>query len=47
VTDKADFENPRQMAVGFKHVMVNGQPVISEGQVTAARPGKVLRYRAQ
>ncbi len=47
VTDKADFENPRQMAVGFAHVIVNGQPVIADGKVTAARPGKVLRYRAQ
>jgi dihydroorotase/N-acyl-D-amino-acid deacylase len=43
VADKADFENPRQMAVGFRHIVVNGEPVLLDGQVTSARPGKVLR----
>ncbi|MDX2181183.1 MAG: D-aminoacylase [Bryobacteraceae bacterium] len=47
VADKAEFENPRQMAVGFRHVIVNGEPVILDGQVTAARPGKMLRHESR
>jgi len=46
VADKADFENPRQMSVGFRHVVVNGEPAILDGQITAARPGRVLRRPA-
>lgn len=42
VTDRATFENPRQYAVGFKYVLVNGVPVLWEGQMTKERPGRVL-----
>jgi dihydroorotase/N-acyl-D-amino-acid deacylase len=42
VTDKATFENPNQLAVGMEYVLVNGVPVIAEGKMTGALPGKVL-----
>jgi dihydroorotase/N-acyl-D-amino-acid deacylase len=43
VTDKATFENPNQFSVGMEYVLVNGVPVIAEGKMTGALPGKVLR----
>ncbi len=43
VSDKATFENPNQFSVGMEYVLVNGVPVIAEGKMTGALPGKVLR----
>lgn len=43
VRDVATFENPNQLSVGMKYVLVNGVPVIEEGKMTNALPGKVLR----
>jgi dihydroorotase/N-acyl-D-amino-acid deacylase len=43
VTDKATFENPNQFSVGMEYVLVNGVPVIAQGKMTGALPGKVLR----
>ena len=43
VTDKATFEHPNQFSVGMEYVLVNGVPVIAEGKMTGAFPGKVLR----
>ena len=45
VADAATYEQPHRYAVGFVHVLVNGVPVIRDGQATAARPGQVLRGR--
>jgi dihydroorotase/N-acyl-D-amino-acid deacylase len=42
IRDVATFENPNQLSVGMKYVLVNGVPVIAEGQMTNALPGKVL-----
>ncbi len=42
VADKAEFAKPHQYAVGFKHVVINGRPVILDGAMTAERPGRVL-----
>jgi dihydroorotase/N-acyl-D-amino-acid deacylase len=42
VTDKATYENPNQFSVGMEYVLVNGVPVIAEGKMTGALPGKVL-----
>ncbi len=44
ITDKATFENPNQFSVGMDYVLVNGVPVIAEGKMTGALPGKVLRH---
>lgn len=44
IKDKATFVAPAQTTVGFRHVVVNGVPVISEGQrIGSARPGKPVR----
>jgi len=43
ITDKATFDNPNQLSEGMRFVLVNGEPVISEGQMTNSLPGKVLR----
>lgn len=46
VRDVATFTDPHHFAEGFRHVIINGAPVIQDGQLTDARPGRVLRHRA-
>jgi N-acyl-D-amino-acid deacylase len=46
VGDRATFEQPHQYPSGISHVIVNGEPVLVDGQMTAARPGTALRNRA-
>jgi dihydroorotase/N-acyl-D-amino-acid deacylase len=43
VRDRATFDNPNQLSEGMEYVLVNGVPVIDQGQMTKALPGKVLR----
>jgi N-acyl-D-amino-acid deacylase len=43
IRDLSTYENPNQLAVGMEFVLVNGVPVISDGKMTQALPGKVLR----
>jgi dihydroorotase/N-acyl-D-amino-acid deacylase len=42
VADSATFENPHRPSVGIVHVLVNGQPVLRDGRLTSARPGRGL-----
>lgn len=46
IRDVATFEKPNQLSVGMRYVLVNGVPVIAEGKMTNALPGKVIRGRA-
>ncbi len=43
ILDKATFEKPHQYAIGMEHVLVNGVPVIKDGEHTGAKPGRVVR----
>jgi dihydroorotase/N-acyl-D-amino-acid deacylase len=43
VRDRATFDNPNQLSEGMDYVLVNGVPVIDQGKMTGALPGKVLR----
>ncbi|MEM3652765.1 MAG: amidohydrolase family protein, partial [Nitrososphaerales archaeon] len=44
VEDKATYANPHQYPKGIEYVLVNGVPVIEEGEHTGARAGKALRH---
>lgn len=43
ISDRATFDRPHQYAAGIAFVIVNGQPVLSEGEMTKQRPGVALR----
>ena len=42
VIDNATFSDPHQFPTGIKHVLVAGVAVVSDGKLTAARPGGAL-----
>jgi N-acyl-D-amino-acid deacylase len=42
IGDRATFEKPHQYAVGVKHVFVNGEQVLKDGEHTGAKPGRAL-----
>ena len=42
IADHATFEKPHQYATGVKHVFVNGDQVIKDGEHTSAKPGRAL-----
>ncbi len=46
VRDLATFDSPNQYSQGMEYVLVNGVPVIDQGTMTGAKPGKVLRGAA-
>ena len=43
IRDNATFDEPQQYASGVVHVLVNGVPVLKDGEHTGARPGRVVR----
>ncbi|HEU5042381.1 MAG TPA: D-aminoacylase [Gemmatimonadales bacterium] len=43
IADQATYDRPHRYAVGVRHVVVNGAPALRDGEVTAARPGRVVR----
>jgi dihydroorotase/N-acyl-D-amino-acid deacylase len=43
IRDVATFDNPNQLSQGMSYVLVNGVPVIEDGKMTGALPGKVVR----
>jgi N-acyl-D-amino-acid deacylase len=47
VADTATFEKPHSYAVGMTHVLVNGVPVLRDGEHTGATPGRALWGRGR
>jgi N-acyl-D-aspartate/D-glutamate deacylase len=47
VADHATYENPALPSTGFRYVLVNGVPVILDGRLVDARPGRPLRAPAR
>jgi N-acyl-D-amino-acid deacylase len=45
IADRATYENPHRYAVGVRHVLVNGVPVLRDGEHTGALPGRALMHR--
>jgi len=43
IADKATYSDPHQYATGVIHVLVNGEPVLSNGEHTGAKPGRFVR----
>ncbi len=43
VHDVATFDDPNRLSEGMEYVLINGVPVIENGKMTGALPGKVLR----
>ena len=43
IRDHATFEQPHQYATGMRHVFVNGETVLRDGEHTGAKPGRVVR----
>jgi N-acyl-D-amino-acid deacylase len=43
IQDHATYEKPHQYSTGMVHVLVNGVPVIKDGEHTGAKPGQVVR----
>ena len=43
ILDRSTYVKANERPIGIHHVMVNGQWVIKNGEITGARPGKILR----
>jgi N-acyl-D-amino-acid deacylase len=43
ITDHATFSEPHRYATGMRHVIVNGVPVLKNGEHTGAMPGRFVR----
>jgi len=43
IRDNATYEHPHQYATGVHHVLVNGVPVLRDGEHTGATPGRFVR----
>lgn len=46
VRDVATYEDPLHYAEGIEYVIVNGKVVLDGGEMTPARPGRILKHRA-
>jgi N-acyl-D-amino-acid deacylase len=43
IQDHATFQQPHQYATGVQHVIVNGVPVLLDGEHTGATPGRFVK----
>ena len=43
IIDRSTYEKPAQLATGVSYVFVNGVPVLDNGHLTSALPGRALR----
>jgi N-acyl-D-amino-acid deacylase len=43
IADRSTYEKPHQYAVGMRHVVVNGVPVLLDGEHTGALPGRAVK----
>jgi len=43
IRDNATFDDPHHYSTGIRHVLVNGVPVVSDGEHTGATPGRAVR----
>jgi N-acyl-D-amino-acid deacylase len=43
VDDLATYDDPRRYPAGIRHVLVNGQPVVTDGLPATRASGTVLR----
>ncbi len=43
IQDHATFDRPQRFATGMRHVLVNGVPVLRDGEHTGATPGRFVR----
>lgn len=46
VADRATYEAPRTLAAGIDDVLVSGERVLADGELTGATPGRALRPRS-
>ena len=51
IRDRATYEDPHQLAVGVEHVLVNGTPIICNGQavenLAMPLPGRALKFKQE
>ena len=43
IIDRSDWDYPNRFAAGVQHVLVNGVSVLSDGEMTGAAPGRVVK----
>lgn len=43
IADRSTYDDGKVLAVGMEHVLVNGVPILLDGQRTPARPGRGLK----
>jgi N-acyl-D-aspartate/D-glutamate deacylase len=45
IHDVSTYEDPHHFSEGISNVIVNGTPVLRNGKMTGAHPGRVIRRR--